>query len=67
MLRQLALAGGGRFYLATKARQLPAIFTQDAAIMSRSAIEEGKFFPKVTGGEEVLRGIDSLPPLLAYC
>lgn len=67
MLRQLAKAGGGRFYLATKAKQLPAIFTQDAAIMSRSAIEEGRFFPKVSGGEEILRGISSLPPLLAYC
>ncbi len=67
MLRQLAGAGGGRFYLAEKARQLPAIFTQDAAIMSRSAIEEGRFFPKVQSGEEILRGISSLPPLLAYC
>lgn len=67
MLKQLAQAGGGRFYLATKARQLPAIFTQDAAIMSRSAIEEGRFFPKVQAGEEILRGISSLPPLLAYC
>jgi len=67
MLKQLAAAGGGRFYLAQKARQLPAIFTQDAAIMSRSAIEEGRFFPKVQGGEEILKGIDSLPSLLAYC
>lgn len=67
MLKQLASAGGGRFYLATKARQLPAIFTQDAAIMSRSAIEEGRFFPKVQAGEEILRGISSLPALLAYC
>jgi len=66
-LRQLAMVGGGRFYLATKARQLPAIFTQDTSIMSRSAIEEGKFFPKVIQGEEILRGIDSMPPLLAYC
>ena len=66
-LRQLAKMGGGRFYLADRARKLPAIFTQDAAIMSRSAIEEGAFFPKVTAGEEILRGIDSMPPLLAYC
>lgn len=67
MLRQLAAVGGGRFYLATKARQLPAIFTQDTAIMSRSAIEEGRFYPKVTSGEEILRGISSMPGLLAYC
>lgn len=68
-LKSLAAAGGGRFYLAEKASQLPAIFTQDAATMSRSAIEEGAFYPKLAMGEEILRGIDtdSMPALLAYC
>jgi len=66
-LRRLAAAGGGRYYLAKHANQLPAIFTQDSSIMSRSAIEEGAFYPKVSPGEEILRGIDSTPPLLAYC
>ena len=66
-LRQLAAAGGGRFYLAKRAGQLPAIFTQDTAIMSRSAIEEGAFLPKIVGGEPILNGIDATPPLLAYC
>jgi uncharacterized membrane protein len=68
-LKQLAAAGGGRFYLALKASQLPAIFTQDTSIMSRSAIEEGAFIPKVSMGEEILRGVaeEGLPPLLAYC
>ncbi|MCH8275113.1 MAG: VWA domain-containing protein [Armatimonadetes bacterium] len=68
-LKRLARAGGGRFYLATRAAQLPALFTQDAAIMSRSAIEEHVFLPKVLPGEEVLRGIpsSSIPALYAYC
>jgi hypothetical protein len=68
-LKKLAAVGGGRFYLAKKASQLPAIFTRDAAIMSRSAIEEGAFIPKVNLAEESLRGVDlgSMPPLLAYC
>lgn len=68
-LKQLAAVGRGRFYLATKASQLPAIFTQDAAVMSRSAIEEGAFLPKSAFGEEILRGIDpnTVPALLAYC
>lgn len=65
-LQTLAGVGGGRYYLAKHANQLPAIFTQDAAVMSRSAIEEGAFYPKMVGGEEILRGIDSTPPLLAY-
>lgn len=66
-LQNLAMAGGGRYYLAKTAKQLPAIFTQDAAIMSRSAIQEGAFYPKLAAGEPVLKGIDSTPPLLAYC
>jgi Ca-activated chloride channel homolog len=66
-LKTLAVAGGGRYYLAKKASQLPAIFTQDASIMSRSAIEEGAFVPKMALGEPILRGIDAVPPLLAYC
>lgn len=66
-LRQVAAAGGGRFYLAKKASQLPAITTQDASIMSRSAIEEGAFLPKLSRSDEILKGIDSTPPLLAYC
>src|SRR2546423_6226436 len=68
-LKQLAAIGGGRFYLALKGSQLPAVFTQDAAVVSRSAIEEGAFLPKVAFGEPVLRGIepDAIPPLFAYC
>lgn len=66
-LKTLAAAGGGNYYLAKRASQLPAIFTQDAAVMSRSAIEEGAFIPKVSGGEPILRGIDSTPALYGYC
>ncbi|MBV6458549.1 MAG: hypothetical protein HONBIEJF_01680 [Fimbriimonadaceae bacterium] len=68
-LRQLAAAGGGRFYLADKASKLPAIFTQDTAIMGRSAIEDGVFLPKIAQGEPILKGINSsgIPALLAYC
>ena len=66
-LKSLAAAGGGRFYLASKASQLPAIFTQDASLVSRSAIEEGAFVPKIVGDDEIINGIDGMPPLLAYC
>ena len=66
-LRQLAAAGGGNYYLAESASKLPAIFTQDVSLISRSAIEEGVFTPKMTIGEEILRGIDATPPLFAYC
>lgn len=66
-LKKLAAAGGGRFYLATRANQLPQVFTQDTAEVARSAIEEGVFFPKVTSNDEIIRGIDGFPRLKAYC
>ncbi|MEI8282908.1 MAG: VWA domain-containing protein, partial [Armatimonadota bacterium] len=68
-LKKLALIGGGRFYLALKGAQLPAIFTQDTAVMSRSAIEEGAFIPKITQLDDAIRGVfdGGSPPLLAYC
>ncbi len=67
-LRKLAALGGGRYYLALKANQLPAIFTQDTSIMSRSAIEEGAFLPKITQLDESIQGVleSGSPPLLAY-
>ena len=68
-LKRLAMIGGGRFYLANKGAQLPAIFTQDTAVMSRSAIEEGAFIPKITQLDEAISGVfdGGAPPLLAYC
>jgi Ca-activated chloride channel family protein len=68
-LRKLAAIGGGRFYLALKGSQLPAIFTQDTAVMSRSAIEEGAFIPKITQMDDAIQGVfdGGAPPLLAYC
>lgn len=67
-LRQLAQVSGGNFYLTERARDLPRMFTADVSLMTRTAIEEGAFVPKVAAGEEILRGIDwnSVPPLLAY-
>jgi uncharacterized membrane protein len=67
-LQLLADAGGGNFYLAERAEQLPAIFTQDVAVMSRSAIEEGAFVPKLSPAELILQGFlgEGVPPLLAY-
>jgi uncharacterized membrane protein len=67
-LKGLAAVGGGRFYLALHGNQLPAVFTQDAAVMARSAIEEGAFLPKVSLGEDLVRGldVDSMPPLFGY-
>ncbi|MDQ2687449.1 MAG: VWA domain-containing protein, partial [Armatimonadota bacterium] len=67
-LKALAATGKGSFYLANQAKQLQRLFTRDTSLMTRSAIEEGAFLPKVDPGDEVLRGIDlrTMPPLYAY-
>jgi Ca-activated chloride channel homolog len=67
--QQLARIGGGNYYVARSARDLPKLFTADVSIMTRSAIEEGAFIPKIVGDDEMLRGVDwrKTPPLLAYC
>ncbi len=67
-LKQLASVGKGSFYLADHANQLQRLFTRDASMMTRSAIEEGAFLPKVDPGDEVLRGLNlrAMPPLYAY-
>lgn len=66
-LKGVAAVGGGRFYLVEDAKKLPQIFTQDVSLMSRSAIEEGAFLPKVLGVDDSTRGIDGFPALMAYC
>lgn len=67
-LKQLAATGKGSFYLASQAKQLQRLFTRDTSMMTRSAIEEGAFLPKVDPGDEVLRGLNlrSMPALYAY-
>lgn len=67
--KALAATGKGAFYLARSAHQLQRLFTRDASMVSRSAIEEGTFLPKVDPGDEVLTGLDlrAMPPLHAYC
>ena len=67
-LRQLAQAGGGRFYQTRDAASLPRLFTADVSAMTRSAIEVGAFVPKVNTADERLREVDwsRTPALLAY-
>ena len=65
-LQKVAAIGGGRFFLADHAGKLPAIMTQDTAIVARSAIEEGAFIPRLVEGEDILRGFSGTPPLLGY-
>jgi Ca-activated chloride channel family protein len=62
----IARQHGGRFYEVRNAKEIPNIFLKEAATISRSAIIEGAFTPKVNAESSILKGINSTPPLLGY-
>jgi uncharacterized membrane protein len=67
-LERVARIGGGKFYAATRASDLPRIFTKDAMLASKSLLVEEPFLPKADPQAEILRGLDlkSMPQLLGY-
>ena len=62
----IAKEHGGRFYKVDKPNLIPNIFLKEAATVSRSAIIEETFVPRVGTDSTILKGIGSLPPLLGY-
>ena len=62
----IAKQHGGRFYKVLKPQEIPNIFLKEAATVSRSAIIEETFTPRVGTDSTILKGIGSLPPLLGY-
>ncbi len=67
-LAELAKAGEGRFYLIDDATKLPAVFTQETVLASRSALVEKPFRVTSSGSGPATRGlsIDALPALRGY-
>ncbi len=63
---QIAREHGGRFYQVRAANQIPNIFLKEAATVSRSAIIEEPFTPRLESPSSILKGFDSLPKLLGY-
>ncbi len=63
---EIAREHGGRFYSVKNPSQIPNIFLKEAATVSRSAIVEDTFVPKVVAESTILKGIGGLPPLLGY-
>ena len=62
----IAKEHNGRFYKVLKPQEIPNIFLKEAATVSRSAIIEETFVPRVGSDSTILKGIGSLPPLLGY-
>jgi uncharacterized membrane protein len=65
-LREVAGAGGGRFYLTEQAADLPAIFSEEAAQAKRSYIVEETFYPVPVSPWAPVAEIDQVPPLYGY-
>ena len=67
-LKQLALTGGGRFYLTSDALTLPQIFTTETMRVAQSSLSEDPFSAVPVRKAEVLEGIawDQAPLLLGY-
>ncbi|HLK39719.1 MAG TPA: VWA domain-containing protein, partial [Polyangiaceae bacterium] len=58
LLRMIADVGGGRFYKVADPQSLPRIFTRETEMVSRSAVVEEYFQPRLASPADFLRGID---------
>ena len=65
-LRRCAEQGQGRFYLTTRAADLPAIFAQETQQAKRSYIVEQEFYPLPVSAWAPLQDLSSTPYLRGY-
>lgn len=65
-LQEVAQAGAGQFHLAYDVSTIPAIFTAETILATRSYIFEEEFFPTLTARHPIVAGFDSMPSLQGY-
>ncbi len=67
-LRDMARVGGGNFHIATTVENIPAIFSSETVLATRSYIYEEPFRPALTATSPIVDGISlsSIPNLLGY-
>lgn len=66
MLQALAEIGRGRFYATVDADNIPAIFTKETVMATRSFAVNERFYPHVASSGTLLRGLSEVPPLDGY-
>ena len=68
MLRNLANQTGGQYYFVTNPRNLPQIFTKEAAVVKRGLMIEEPFQPQPNHDSELLYGLaeSAMPQLQGY-
>ena len=65
-LEKMAEAGGGRFYAGRNLHEIPELLMNEVVIATRRYINEGVFYPKITGSSAATGELSSTPPLLGY-
>lgn len=67
-MEDMARWGGGHYYLVTDPKSIPAIFTRETLLASRSFLVEGDFRPVAKQRSDILRGLsaDDIPTLRGY-
>ena len=67
-LETLSRLGDGRFYIVEDATRLPAVFTQETILASRSSVVDEPFRAVQASGHPVLAGVEvgAAPPLAGY-
>jgi uncharacterized membrane protein len=65
-LHDVAIAGNGKFHLAYDVSTIPAIFTAETLLATRSYISEEDFFPALSTRHPIMDGISSMPALKGY-
>ena len=67
-LRDVAARGGGKFHIATTVESIPAIFSAETVLATRSYIFEDPFTPVFNSPSPIIDGVElgSMPQLLGY-
>jgi len=65
-LENVAAAGAGKFHLAFDVSTIPAIFTAETLLATRSYIMEEELYPLLVARHPITSGLDSVPALQGY-
>ncbi len=65
-MKDFAKWGGGNFYLVIDKTQIPAIFTREALLATKSFLVEEPFVPALAEPSALTRGVRALPELGGY-
>ncbi|MGH8910000.1 MAG: VWA domain-containing protein, partial [Egibacteraceae bacterium] len=66
VLRQMALAGGGRYYPGRNLAEIPDIIALELEQVARPIVNEGQFYPAVVGLSPATEALEASPPLAGY-